>query len=138
MKTELSLKFEFSAFHSLSVREEPHKHLWKVEVRIQGSPIGGMLVNMTEVRENIEVLLSQLESSYLNQNPTLPKEVQTSPTCETLGSYFYFVIGDMLQHNFFPRNPSLCLSSVEVTICEENGFEWGSAKLYSTLNDPEN
>jgi hypothetical protein len=48
-----------------------------------------------------------------------------------LGAYLYQEFQVVLQNEFVPLNPSLHLSSVEVAICEEDGFEWGSAKLYT-------
>ena len=131
MKTELCLKFEFHASHALSVREEPHPHLWKVEIRIQGHPQNGMIINMPALRDSVQIRLNQLNSTFLNSNSILPLSVQSAPTCETLGAYLYQEFQVVLQNEFVPLNPSLHLSSVEVAICEEDGFEWGSAKLYT-------
>lgn len=128
MKTELCLKFEFRASHSLSVREEPHPHLWRVAVSLCGETQRGMIVNLPDVRQAFEAVLAPLCESFLNENPVLPPEAQAAPTCETLSAYLFAAFEERLSREFAAQNPSVRLSSVEVAICEPDGFEWGSVK----------
>ncbi len=129
MTTELLLKFEFLASHSLSVREEPHAHLWRIEVVLSGEPRDGMIVNLPEVRTAFETVVASLSQTFLNENPLLDASAKATPTCETLSAYFFRRFEDVLHRQFLLCNPTLKLKSVQVAICEPDGFEWGAAKL---------
>jgi len=129
MTTELLLKFEFLASHSLSVREEPHPHLWRMEVVLSGEPREGMIVNLPEVRTAFETVVASLSNTFLNENPLLDASAKATPTCETLCAYFFRRFEDVLHRQFLLKNPTLKLKSVQVAICEPDGFEWGAAKL---------
>jgi len=129
MTTELLLKFEFLASHSLSVREEPHPHLWRMEVVLSGEPQEGMIVNLPEVRTAFETVVASLSQTFLNENPLLDASAKATPTCETLCAYFFRRFEDVLHRQFLLKNPTIKLKSVQVAICEPDGFEWGAAKL---------
>jgi 6-pyruvoyl-tetrahydropterin synthase len=129
MTTELLLKFEFLASHSLSVREEPHPHLWRMEVVLSGEPRDGMIVNLPEVRTAFETVVASLSQTFLNENPLLDASAKATPTCETLCAYFFRRFEDVLHRQFLLKNPTIKLKSVQVAICEPDGFEWGAAKL---------
>jgi 6-pyruvoyl-tetrahydropterin synthase len=129
MTTELLLKFEFLASHSLSVREEPHPHLWRMEVVLSGEPREGMIVNLPEVRTAFETVVASLSQTFLNENPLLDASAKATPTCETLCAYFFRRFEDVLHRQFLLKNPTIKLKSVQVAICEPDGFEWGAAKL---------
>ena len=129
MTTELLLKFEFLASHSLSVREEPHPHLWRMEVVLSGEPREGMIVNLPEVRTTFETVVASLSQTFLNENPLLDASAKATPTCETLSAYFFRRFEDVLHRQFLLRNPTLKLKSVQVAICEPDGFEWGAARV---------
>jgi 6-pyruvoyl-tetrahydropterin synthase len=129
MTTELLLKFEFLASHSLSVREEPHPHLWRMEVVLSGEPREGMIVNLPEVRTAFETVVASLSNTFLNENPLLDASAKATPTCETLCAYFFRRFEDVLHRQFLLKNPTIKLKSVQVAICEPDGFEWGAAKL---------
>lgn len=129
---ELLLKFEFLASHSLSVREIPHPHLWRLEVVLLGEPREGMIVNLPEVRTAFEMIIALLSQTFLNENPLLDASAKASPTCETLCAYFFRQFEERLNCQFLSQNPTLKLKSVQVAICEPDGFEWGAARL---LND---
>ncbi len=129
MTTELLLKFEFLASHSLSVREQPHPHLWRMEVVLSGEPREGMIVNLPEVRTAFEAVVASLSQTFLNENPLLDASAKATPTCETLSAYFFHRFEDVLHCQFLVKNPTVKLKSVQVAICEPDGFEWGAAKL---------
>ncbi|MFQ3597012.1 MAG: 6-carboxytetrahydropterin synthase [Chloroherpetonaceae bacterium] len=129
MTTELLLKFEFLASHSLSVREEPHAHLWRMEVVLLGEPREGMIVNLPEVRTAFETVIASLSNTFLNENPLLDAMAKAAPTCETLCAFFFRSIEGVLNRRFLLQNPTLKLKSVQVAICEPDGFEWGAARL---------
>jgi 6-pyruvoyl-tetrahydropterin synthase len=129
VKTELFLRFEFLASHSLSVREEPHLHLWRVVVALGGEPQNGMIISLPDLRAAFAEILAPLEHTFLNDNRLLDADAQRAPTCETLSTFFFSTFSDVLQRQFAAQNPTVALRSVEVAICEPTGFEWGSAKL---------
>jgi 6-pyruvoyl-tetrahydropterin synthase len=68
VRTELCLKFEFCASHSLSVREVPHEHLWRVGVHLAGETRAGMILNLPDVRRAFEDVLAPLRNTFLNEN----------------------------------------------------------------------
>jgi 6-pyruvoyl-tetrahydropterin synthase len=129
MKTKLILNFEFIASHSLSVRETPHNHLWRVKAVIGGKPQTGMILNMVDVREAFKKATDRLANSHLNDNVLLPKETTDTPTCETLAAYFFETFTEILTREFLPGNPSVHLAAIEVELYEPQGHEWGSARL---------
>ncbi len=128
VRTELCLKFEFCASHSLSVREVPHEHLWRVSVHLAGETRMGMILNLPDVRQAFEDVLAPLRNTFLNENAHLPAEAQAAPTCETLSAFFVDAFNERLTRDFLSANPTVQLVSVEVAICEPDGFEWGSVK----------
>ncbi len=128
VRTELCLKFEFCASHSLSVREVPHEHLWRVDVHLAGETRAGMILNLPDVRRAFEDVLAPLRNTFLNENTHLPAEAQAAPTCETLSAFLFNAFHERLATDFLSANPTVQLVSVEVAICEPDGFEWGSVK----------
>ncbi|MDW8465088.1 MAG: 6-carboxytetrahydropterin synthase [Chloroherpetonaceae bacterium] len=137
MRTELCMKFKFIASHSLTVREEPHPHLWRVDVSISGEPQNGMIVNLQQIRSAFNAILLPLHNTFLNENAALPAVAQAAPTCETLSDYLFSAFDACLQAEFLPHNPTLQLASVEVAICEPDGFEWGSVRRTRSLIAPQ-
>jgi 6-pyruvoyl-tetrahydropterin synthase len=129
LHTELLLKFDFVASHSLSVREDPHPHIWKIEAAISGSPVSGMIINLPEARAAMESIIAPLTNTYLNDAPTLTADAKAAPTCESLGAFFFSEFERLITEKFHAANPTLALKSIQVTLCEMNGFEWGAAKL---------
>lgn len=129
MKTKLILNFEFIASHSLSVREVPHNHLWRIKAVIEGEPQSGMILNMVDVRQHFKKATDLLANTYLNTNPNLPSEANANPTCETLAAHLFTSFGNILDHQFRIQNPSVYLDAIEVELYEPNGYEWGSARL---------
>jgi 6-pyruvoyl-tetrahydropterin synthase len=129
VKTKLILNFEFIASHSLSIREQPHNHRWRVQAVMAGEPINGMVLNMVTVREQFSQALLPLANSHLNDNGSLSDEAQATPTCETLAAHFFRAFGDILSQQFTQHNPTVQLEAIEVELYEPNGQEWGSARL---------
>lgn len=131
MKTKLILNFELIASHSLSQRETPHNHLWRIQAVIAGTPIEGMILNMVTVRSRFSQALLLLANTHLNDNPHLPAQTRATPTCETLAAYFFAAFGEILHLDFQQQNPTVRLAAIEVELYEPNGQEWGSARLES-------
>jgi 6-pyruvoyl-tetrahydropterin synthase len=129
MKTELIVKFQMAASHSLEGYETPHSHLWNLEIILSGSPKNGKIIDLIEFREKVNSVISPLESQYLNDCPSVTLEVRKFPTCETLCSFFHERVSDLIQKQWAQENPSLRLSSIEVAICEMDGTETGAVKL---------
>ncbi|MCS6988848.1 MAG: 6-carboxytetrahydropterin synthase [Chloroherpetonaceae bacterium] len=129
MTAELLLKFEFVASHSLPARPEPHPHLWRMEVVISGEPKNGMIINLLDARKAFEGVIAPLSQTFLNENPLLDAPARATPTCETLGGYFFRAFEQSIESRFAAQNPTLKLKSVQVAICEPDGYEWGAAKL---------
>jgi 6-pyruvoyl-tetrahydropterin synthase len=129
MRSQLILNFEFIASHSLSVREVPHSHLWRLKTVIQGEPQNGMILNMVEVRQAFRASIDPLANSYLNHNAALTPAAQQTPTCETLAAHFFSQFAQLLQEHFCHHNPTVMLHAIEVELYEPNGHEWGSVRL---------
>jgi 6-pyruvoyl-tetrahydropterin synthase len=129
MQSELILKFEFEASHSLENYEEPHFHLWKLEIAVGGQVVSGKIVDMMEVRNQVERIIDELKATYLNENPSVGDAVRKAPTCETLGQFFSVRLRDVLDNEFSEENPSIHLISVMVTICTMDATEIGGVRL---------
>jgi 6-pyruvoyl-tetrahydropterin synthase len=129
VRTELILKFELTASHSLSAREEPHPHVWRIEAVVSGEPQNGFIINLPELRDAFERIIAPLRQTFLNDNPSLDASAQKTPTCETLAQFFYAKFNATIRNQFAQQNPTARTTSVQVAICEPNGFEWGAARL---------
>ncbi len=129
MKTELIVKFQFVASHSLAGYEVPHPHLWNLEIVLSGTPRNGKIIDIIEFREKVKGLVSQLESQYLNDCAAVSPEVREFPTCETLCTYFQKAISQLISSAWIQENPSLKLSSILVALCEMSGVETGAVRL---------
>jgi 6-pyruvoyl-tetrahydropterin synthase len=129
MRSELLLKFQFEASHSLAGYEVPHSHIWILELAIGGQVIDGKIVDMMEVRVHIEKLIEQLKATYLNENRVVGDAVRKAPTCETLGQFFSQRLQEVLETQFRTGNPSIHLVSVMITICSVDASEIGGVRL---------
>jgi 6-pyruvoyl-tetrahydropterin synthase len=129
MKTQLILKFEFTASHSLSGYEVPHPHVWTLETIIAGEPISGKIADIMVLRQLFQGILDPLESTYLNENLATNWAVREFPTCETLSGYFFDQFKHILSNRFLVENPTVQLSSVRVGICGMDRVETGAVKL---------
>lgn len=129
MRSQLILNFEFIAAHSLSIRETPHSHLWRIKTVIQGDVQNGMILNMVEVRQVFRLCIDPLANTYLNDNDHLCLAAQKTPTCESLAAHFFDQFGALLKERFCPSNPTVILRAIEVELYEPNGHEWGSVRL---------
>lgn len=129
MNTQLILKFEFVASHSLLGYEVPHPHIWKLETVISGKPIAGKILDIMALRELFQGALTAVAGSYLNENPAAGAAVMEVPTCETLCEYFFSKFNSILKADFIKGNPTVQLSSVTVGICGMDGVETGAVKL---------
>jgi 6-pyruvoyl-tetrahydropterin synthase len=129
MRIELIQKFELEASHALGGYETPHPHLWGLTVAITGTPIEGKLVDMVVFRESIQMILSSLNKTYLNENQTVTEAVRTFPTCETLSQYFLTEIENLLYRQFTQWNPTLKVASVSVSIHSMEREELGRVRL---------
>jgi 6-pyruvoyl-tetrahydropterin synthase len=129
MRSQLILHFEFIASHSLSVRETPHDHRWRLKTVIQGEPQNGMILNMVEVRSAFQTCIAPLAQTYLNDNDRLSPAAQQTPTCESLAAHFFDQFTAVLTDRFCPGNPTVRLQAIEVELYEPDGQEWGSVRL---------
>ena len=129
MKTELFLKFEFEASHSLQAYEVPHPHLWRLKVGVSGEPVQGWIVDLVVLRERVQRLIDAVSLTYLNENQKVSSEVRQYPTCETLSLFYYHQIEGVLNSEFIVINPSVKLNSVEVSISDLNRVELGAVRL---------
>jgi 6-pyruvoyl-tetrahydropterin synthase len=132
LRTELLLRSQFEASHSLDVRESPHPHVWKVELTLGGEAQDhGKLVNLPTLQGALESVIGPLSGTYLNDQTLLPIFAREFPTCETLAAYLYSELETVIEKNFRSRNPTLILISMMVTLCDPDGREWGSARVYA-------
>lgn len=117
-KTKLLLYFDFTASHSLDVREEPHPHLWKTILTFAGEPVKGRIVDLPLLEQAVKDDLFALSNSYLNENQALLPSTRAFPTCETLGESIATLVSEKTLSRFRKENPSIYLHSVQVTLCE--------------------
>ena len=129
MKTELLLKFVFEASHSLASYETPHRHLWRLEMTVEGEPMEGRILDMVILRERIQKQIDPLNHIYLNEYPHTNAQVREFPTCETLSGFFTFELQKILAEEFLSQNPTIKLTSVLVAICSIDGTELGAVRL---------
>ncbi len=125
-RTKLILYFDFEASHSLDVREDPHPHLWKTTLTFTGEPVRGRIVDFPSLETATRASLRSLPGCYLNENPDLTPEARAFPTCETLGASLFIRLQETVVGSFRGENPTLELSSVQVTLCEGDRI-YGSA-----------
>ncbi len=130
MKTELILKFGFEASHSLTDYEIPHPHLWRLEVSLTGQPIEGRIADIPILRNQIQLLVDELSTTYLNDNSKVSANVREFPTCETLSEFFYQKLNALLQKQFCQKNPTIQLVSVMIAILNMENEEQGAVKLH--------
>lgn len=131
MRSELILKFEFDASHSLAGYETPHPHLWRVEVVLGGSPVDGKIIDIVLFRQAIEGLIAPYKHTFLNDNPVASAAVRAAPTCETLSAHFFDSIKTLLKREFHSQNPTVQLRSVLVGIGDLSGAEMGAVRVFS-------
>lgn len=92
MKYEVSVIRTFSAAHALrgyrGKCENLHGHNWKIRVAASGEVLGntGMLVDFTDLKSYVELVLSRLDHRNLNDVPPFNK---INPTAENI-AYFVF------------------------------------------------
>ena len=133
-RVELFLNFELRAQHSLSVREEPHEHVWKLRFTFSGSPIEtgpkrGMILDLVETRRRIDSWLSALQGVYLNESSDLGDAARSAPTCEALAQSAFDWVHEYCERELAVNNPTVEIESVSVAVTEPTGFEWGGARV---------
>ncbi|MFZ9594726.1 MAG: 6-pyruvoyl trahydropterin synthase family protein [Bdellovibrionia bacterium] len=128
MKAELITEFQFEASHSLSGYEEPHSHLWRLQLVLAGEVVQGKIVDLVDLRAQVEAILLDLRGTYLNENPKVLESVRQAPTCETLCEYFGQKMDQLIQAHWSLVNPSVGLGSVCVTLCDLEGNELGGVR----------
>lgn len=131
MRTELILRFEFEASHSLSGFEVPHPHLWTLEAVVGGEPIEGRIVDIVYLRSRIEKLIEPLKKTFLNENSYTSPSVRQFPTCETLSQFFFGELDQVIKNELQAQNRSVHLISITVAICDMNREEMGAVRLFS-------
>lgn len=125
-RTKLLLYFDFEASHSLDVREAPHPHLWKTILTFSGEPVRGRIVDFPTLESAVRNALASLPGSYLNENADLLADARAFPTSESLGASIYTRIRENVISQFRGEAPTLCIHSVQVTLCEGE-LVYGSA-----------
>jgi 6-pyruvoyl-tetrahydropterin synthase len=129
MRIELLLNFNFEASHSLVGYEEPHPHLWNLEIAFTGTPIDGKIVDMVSLRVSLQNLIDPIIKTYLNENGHVDESVRAFPTCETLSQHFLTQSQNLIDQHYCSHNSSLRVSSVRIGICDLNGCEAGAVKI---------
>jgi 6-pyruvoyl-tetrahydropterin synthase len=122
---EVFLKFRLVARHSLDEREEPHQHIWWIEVGVTGKVEQGRVVSMPLLREVFQPAVDALQGVFLNTHPPLSEAARQYPTCENLAYHFEEVFNECLR----AQNLLVSLTQIHVSVDELNGEQTGSAKL---------
>ena len=127
-KTEMILKFDFEASHTLTLYEKHHNHFWQLEIGLTGQVIHGMIIDLMLIRTEVEKLTQALHHIYLNDSPLLPEEAKKEPTCETMSLYFFNEIKTRLEPEFQKIAPSIQFIYAKVTLFSEDKVELGAVK----------
>lgn len=111
--TTLKVHHELVGKHSLYCRETPHVHRWGITLSLRGKPSeNGMIVNLLDVENYLQMLVEPLQSTFLN-------EKFPSPTCEVIAKWVF--------ERTHQDQPKWNVHQVEVRLKEQDGSEWGSA-----------
>ena len=129
MNITLVIRHELIASHSLNGREAPHPHRWVLEYRVAGDPVEGRIIDLPALAAAIRADLVGIEGSYLNECEVVDQATRDFPTCETLGAYLARRFDFKVLAGFIAGNPSLRLRSLQVTLLEMNGMEFGAALI---------
>ena len=130
MRSELVLKFVFEASHSLAGYEEPHPHLWRLEVCLVGQIFQGKIIDIVKAREAILAEVRPLEKTFMNDNLKLDEPARKAPTCETLCQYFWNRISKVTDEVFVKENRTVLLDGIGIALCDMNGVETGLVRFY--------
>jgi len=89
---ELTILVDFAAAHCIpdypGKCQRLHGHNWKVEVSVQGDKLDnlGMLVDFSELKRRVNMVLDTLDHHYLNEIESFR---QVNPTAENIACYIY-------------------------------------------------
>ncbi len=129
MKVTLIIRSELVASHSLDGYEQPHPHRWKLEIRVSGAPVRGRIIDLPVLEDALKSDLKKLDGCYLNESPLVDEATRAFPTCETLGAHLAEHWDRIVLSVLRKDNPTLKLVSVQVTLCEMDGREFGAALI---------
>ncbi len=129
MKVTLIIRSELVASHSLDGYEQPHPHRWKLEIRVSGAPVRGRIIDLPVLEDALKADLKTLDGCYLNESPLVDEATRAFPTCETLGAHLAEHWDRIVLSVLRKDNPTLKLVSVQVTLCEMDGREFGAALI---------
>ena len=97
MNYEISVESHFSAAHRLrgykGKCENIHGHNWKVEITFSGQKLDktGMLMDFTDAKKYLKVIMERLDHKDLNLLPSFKKINPTSPF--SFGFLTFILIG---------------------------------------------
>lgn len=129
LRTTLIIRHQITASHSLEGNEKPHPHLWKIEARISGEPVRGRIIDLPELEKALIADTEVLEGVYLNECQEVDEATRGFPTCESLGASLLRSWDQRVLPRFRAGNPSLRIASVQVTLCDPDGREYGAALI---------
>ncbi len=124
-RMELFLKFRLAATHSLEEREEPHAHIWRIEVGLTGPVEEGRVISMPALHAILDPEVRKLQGTFLNKNILLDEASRAFPTCECLAEYFEKAFDRALA----AQGCKVLLTQIHIAVDEIDGQETGSARL---------
>ena len=134
MRHELTVHTTLTATHSLSEREHPHPHVWRIQVCVSGPLEKGRVLSLPDMKRWLDEILAPIQNTYLNDNLRLDSDTKREPTCENLCVYIY-------DHMYFAidRMPEVAKRRVkvvwvQVAVLEQGGVELGSVRYYPSDN----
>jgi 6-pyruvoyltetrahydropterin/6-carboxytetrahydropterin synthase len=98
---EVIITHPFVAAHRLTLYDgslEPlHGHNWKVEVRLAGADLDQIeiLIDFLEVKKQVREILSNLDYTFLNENPNLAGH---NPSAELVAHWIFKKVQSALPH----------------------------------------
>ncbi len=123
MNLALTVRYDFNASHSLSMKETAHLHYFELYAEMKStSPIQqGVIVNMVEVKEFLATICKPIAGTYLNTNSVLPPSAKEFPTTEN--------ISEFLWNECVRLKPKWPWSALTLVLKEPSGEEWGRVRV---------
>ncbi len=128
MEFELTVNTELRAQHFLAEREEPHPHLWKVQVCASGPLENGRVISLPQFKKAVDEVLQPFQRQLLNGHLRLDADTASVPTCENLSKFLYSQLRTIIESLNQPCRPTVEILWVRVAVLESDGLELGSVR----------
>ncbi|MBI1860630.1 MAG: 6-carboxytetrahydropterin synthase [Deltaproteobacteria bacterium] len=130
MRHELTVNTTLTATHSLSEREQPHAHIWKVRVCVTGELESGRVLSLPEMKRWLDGILAPLQNTFLNEQPILDEDSRQEPTCENMSRFLFEKMSGALELMPSLAARRVLVAWVQVAVIEHDGSELGNVRFF--------